>query len=104
MRKSGFVIACLIIILYSCTKKSVPTSHVKTKLIDVERIYTKNCSRCHGATGTGEKGPDLTKSDFSKAEMIETITKGSGRMPPFEDDLSQKEIIALSDYLMGLRK
>jgi len=36
--------------------------------------------------------------------MLETITKGSGRMPAFEDNLSQKEIMAVADFVFTLRK
>ena len=102
MRNAGFMLLCLLIIVDSCSKKSSPTAEAKSP--DAAQLFSKNCARCHGATGIEGRAPNLAKLDISKGEMLETITKGSGRMPAFEDNLSQKEIMAVADFVFTLRK
>ena len=55
----------------------------KTSSADVEaggRIYRSHCTECHGRTGTGGRGPDLTTGRFrhggSDSDLLRTIMKG----------------------------
>ena len=67
-------------------------------------VFSKNCARCHGQDGASGKAPNLVKTDFNKTDIIEQVTKGNGHMPEFEDKLSQKEIAAVADYVLALKK
>ena len=72
---------------------------------DLKAFYQENCSKCHGADGSGldrdgEKlsGRDLTDSGWQKEtkdkEMVETILGGKffgWAMPGFEDKLSTEQ-------------
>lgn len=101
MRQAGFVMVMVLFVVASCTKKSVPT---KTAAIDGGALYRENCARCHGANGTGERGPDLTKTDYGKPELTEAIFNGGGKMPSFGDKLTSKEISAVADFVLHLKK
>jgi putative heme-binding domain-containing protein len=63
--------------------------------VDVEygaRIYSEQCDRCHGATGTGVNGVDLKSGKFRSAgtdgQLRNVITRGfpTSGMPPFDLD------------------
>ena len=72
---------------------------------DLEAFYQENCSKCHGADGSGvdrdgEKlsGRDLTDSEWQKntkdEEMVETILDGKffgWAMPGFKDKLTRDQ-------------
>lgn len=61
----------------------------------MELTWSKNCQRCHGASGKGDgpmssavQAPDLTRSEFlgraTDADIVEVIRSGKGKMPSFE--------------------
>lgn len=91
----------VLFVIASCTKKSAP---VKTVAIDGSKVFTENCARCHGANGTGERGPDLTKIDYGKDGVTDAIFNGGGRMPSFGDKLTKNEISAVADFVLHLKK
>ena len=53
-----------------------------------QRLFVERCSACHGDTGKGGRGPDLTAGEWkhggSDADLIRNITKGIAgtQMPP----------------------
>ena len=96
----------VLLIIASCTKKAAPTANKANKepAIDGGTVYTQNCPRCHGANGTGERGPDLTKIDYDQAGVTDAIFNGGGRMPSFGDKLTSKEISAVADFVLHLKK
>ncbi len=106
MRKLSFIAVMVLLVIASCTKKAAPTVSTgpKEPAIDGTPIYTQNCARCHGANGTGERGPDLTKTDYDKAGVTDAIFNGGGRMPSFGDKLTSKEISAVADFVLHLKK
>ncbi len=67
-------------------------------------VFATYCASCHGLQGsriTGAGGA-LTPSrlaNLSDTQIKETIKKGRGIMPPFEDTLSPSEIEALVAFL-----
>ncbi|WP_407267864.1 PQQ-binding-like beta-propeller repeat protein [Radiobacillus sp. PE A8.2] len=70
-----------------------------------ETIYENNCLACHGAEGVGgHNGPSLVDSDIinDKEKVINQIKNGGGTMPPFEGTLTEEEINAVAEYIMGL--
>jgi mono/diheme cytochrome c family protein len=106
MRKLFFIAVIGLLAIASCTKKSSPTAASKTDELAKEGspIYAQNCSRCHGATGVEGRAPNLAKNEFTKNELVDKITQGGGRMPAFSTKLSAKEIEAVAEFTIRLRK
>jgi alcohol dehydrogenase (cytochrome c) len=56
---------------------------------DGQRLFVSSCSACHGDTGKGGRGPDLTTGDWkhggSDEDLLRNITKGipGTQMPAF---------------------
>jgi cytochrome c oxidase cbb3-type subunit 3 len=74
--------------------------------IDAKTLYGVRCSGCHGADAKGGFGSDLT-GDYqygkSEAAIRTSIADGrGGKMPGFDDQLSDAEIDALVAYLLSL--
>ena len=105
-----YFIACLVLFaVASCTKKSAPTSANKATapkevVIDGSPIFAQNCARCHGANGSGGRAPDLAHDDLTINELVDKVTNGSGRMPSFATKLSHKEIDAVAEFVVHLKK
>ena len=72
-------------------------------------LFKKNCAGCHGANGTGGKGPNLTtekkqaKWQDSDEKLIAKINKGAFGMPAFADKLKPEEIKTISDYVRSFK-
>jgi mono/diheme cytochrome c family protein len=71
------------------------------------RLFAANCSSCHGATGGGGIGPQLSGGkvvqDFPDAAAeIQFVTDGRDGMPAFGSSLSAAEIAQVVDYTRGL--
>jgi mono/diheme cytochrome c family protein len=64
----------------------------------------KGCTFCHGTGGVGtKKAPSLvdirSNKEWPPAKMINQITNGGQKMPPFGDSLTDREIAQLVAYL-----
>ncbi|MFS0865607.1 PQQ-binding-like beta-propeller repeat protein [Fredinandcohnia sp. 179-A 10B2 NHS] len=67
------------------------------------KIYGNNCLACHGAEGAGgHNGPKLQGLDWDREAVINQVKNGKGSMPGFEGTLSEEEIKAVTDYVLGL--
>ncbi|MEG0185228.1 MAG: cytochrome c [Stenotrophomonas sp.] len=66
------------------------------------KLYTANCTACHGADRAGMPGAFPALTDINKrlqpAQIKDKISKGGGLMPPFPQ-LSQQEIADIASYL-----
>ena len=75
-------------------------------------VYASNCASCHGATGTGGIGPDITAiTDFTRVQQ--QVTKGGAQgpdptpgtggvvMPAFKGVLTPAQIDSVSKYVSG---
>ncbi|MBP3985346.1 cytochrome c [Pseudoxanthomonas helianthi] len=66
------------------------------------KLYSANCSSCHGANRAGIPGMFPALTDVGKRldakQIKEKITKGGGLMPPFSQ-LSEKDIEDITAYL-----
>ncbi|WP_425518307.1 c-type cytochrome [Stenotrophomonas indicatrix] len=66
------------------------------------KLYTANCTACHGADRAGMPGAFPALTDIGKrldaAQIKDKIRKGGGLMPPFSQ-LSQQEIDDITSYL-----
>jgi len=62
-------------------------------------LYSKNCSGCHGAVGQGMDGnPSLQNLQVDKAEIMNIIRNGRGKMKPLPK-LTDQEISQLADLI-----
>ncbi|HFK2919121.1 TPA: cytochrome c [Stenotrophomonas maltophilia] len=66
------------------------------------KLYSTNCTACHGADRAGMPGAFPALTDIGKrldgAQIKDKIRKGGGLMPPFPQ-LSQQEIDDIASYL-----
>jgi PQQ-dependent dehydrogenase (methanol/ethanol family) len=69
-------------------------------------LFVKNCSACHGDTGKGGRGPDLTTGAWKHGgtidDLVRNITKGIAgtQMPPIP--MPEAEARAIAMYLLSL--
>jgi PQQ-dependent dehydrogenase (methanol/ethanol family) len=70
------------------------------------QLFVRNCSACHGDTGKGGRGPDLTTGDWKHGgsidDLVRNITKGIAgtQMPPIPMPDAEARLIA--GYLLSL--
>jgi len=78
---------------------------------DGAATYKAKCAMCHGPDGSKENpamnmkalsGPDVQKK--TDAQLIESTTKGVGKMPGYAGKLSDDEIKATIAYIRTLKK
>jgi cytochrome c6 len=104
MRKLSLALIMVLLVIASCTKKSAPTATTIKPAIDGAPLFSQNCARCHGATGTEGRAPNLARGDDSKAEIMDKIANGAGRMPAFASKMSGAEIEAVAEFVLHLKK
>ena len=80
---------------------------------DAAATYKAKCAMCHGPDGKGSAmGQKMGVRDFSSADvqketdaqLTEIISKGKGKMPPYEGKLKDTEIKELVAYVRDLGK
>lgn len=72
-----------------------------------EQLYQIHCARCHGTNGDkGASGAkNLKESSFSKAQIMDIVSKGNGVMPSYKNTIKgDSSYIWLADYVQALRK
>ncbi len=79
-----------------------------------QTIFKTNCILCHGADGSGQtpvgqqfKVRDLRSGEVqrqSNAQLAAIITKGKGKMPPFEKNLNKEQVTDLVIFIRQLAK
>ena len=70
-----------------------------------EVFASAGCAGCHtlaAAGSTGTVGPNLDQAKPSKALAVDRVTNGRGQMPAFKNDLSEKQIQAVADYVSSV--
>ncbi len=69
---------------------------------DGAKVFAAICAGCHGADGTGIKGPDLTvRTQLTKDRIIDQVTNGGVKMPAQGSRLSTEEISKVADYVLS---
>ena len=74
-------------------------------------LYNKKCAMCHGKDGVAKKmaegSANLNDPEWQKSTSVEAINKvtaeGKGKMPKYQDKLSEEEITAISEYVLTLK-
>jgi len=88
------VILCAAMLATTAWSKDDPAAGAK--------LYTANCTACHGADRAGMPGAFPALTDIGKrldaAQIKDKIRKGGALMPPFSQ-LSQQEIDDITSYL-----
>ena len=72
-----------------------------------EIFNNHSCAKCHGVNGVnGDRAPDLqtVRNRMDAATIAKQIREGGKGMPPFGDQLSDKEVNDLVAYLRTKRK
>ncbi len=104
MKKIYFAFIILSVAVSSCSKKS-GGSATAAAAPDGAKIFASDCARCHGAAGVKDsRTPNLQTIALDKAGLVQSITKGKGHMPAFEDKLSTAEISAVADLIVSWHK
>jgi ubiquinol-cytochrome c reductase cytochrome b subunit len=92
------------------------TAQVSPQAAAGQKVYSQNCSSCHGASGGGTPGafPPLAGNDFvtgDAKQVITTVLNGktgaitvngagyNGTMPPWKSQLSNKDIANVVTYI-----
>jgi cytochrome c6 len=66
-------------------------------------LFQSSCGSCHvlaDAETQGTVGPNLDQARPQLQQAIRQITNGGGGMPPFKDQLTEKQIRDLAQYLV----
>lgn len=101
-----FYLAVLSLLVFpSSGKTSAGNSNISFQLNGKE-IFQTNCSICHGRYGnSGISGAaDLTVSAISFKDAFEIVQNGKGTMQAYGEQLSKKDIEAVVEYAISLRK
>lgn len=91
---------------YAHIKNPVPKT--AQSIAEGKKLYEKNCILCHGESGKGGAGPDLTDEVWihgnSDGEIFNAITTGAQgtAMRSFKNELSEKARWHLVNYLVSL--
>ena len=94
-----------------------PIPATPENLAAAETLFMDNCQLCHGEKGMGD-GPGaktitVKPANFTDKQLMSTETDGSlfwkmstgrGPMPPWKDDLTEKERWQLVNYIRKLGK
>ena len=71
-------------------------------------VFARLCVRCHGPDGKGStlpggsKAADLTATRKTDPELLETILRGRGLMPRFDDQIAEADARNLVAFIRGL--
>lgn len=84
--------------MYARPSAGPTTSPTKpAQVLDGQKLYTDNCSPCHGAKGVGGSAKALTASNADRTKIEKgNVDKG---MPAFGDKLTPDKITAILEYL-----
>lgn len=73
-------------------------------------IFTANCAQCHGSSGAGINGPNLTDDHWINVKKLPDVyaivSEGVGTkgMPAWKNRLGQNERILVASYVAKLRQ
>jgi mono/diheme cytochrome c family protein len=85
------------------TAEEEPASTVKGDVTGGAQVFsTAGCGGCHtlsAAGSSGNVGPNLDDAKPEKSLIVDRVTHGQGAMPSFGDQLSEKEIADVAQYV-----
>jgi mono/diheme cytochrome c family protein len=72
------------------------------QLVKGQAVFAQQCARCHGADGSGGRGPRLAGRLHEifpdEATMAHFVENGGGGMPRFGETLSKEDLAAVAAY------
>jgi len=101
-----FYLAVLSLLVFPSSGKTSASRSIASFQLNGEEIFKTNCSMCHGRYGnSGISGAaDLTVSKISFEDAFEIVLNGKGTMQAYGEQLSKKEMVAVVEYSISLRK
>lgn len=104
MRRSLITLTALALMVLACGSGASAEPSAEAGGDQGAQLFRLHCTLCHGKDGRlGFNGAkDLTTSTLSRAEMIAQVTNGKGKMMPYRNVLTAKEIEAVVDYARTL--
>jgi mono/diheme cytochrome c family protein len=107
--KSPILINFSLLFIFSCAPK--PTLEVPKPYKKGQQYFHEVCSNCHGSDAMGKhtKAPRLIDeeyltSNFSDADIRETILNGTDKMPPQNKKVTTEKITEIIKYLRYSQK
>lgn len=88
----------------TATQPPAPTQPAPPSADASLKLFQAHCSKCHGPTGVEGRAPKLWDMHHSKAEVVDIIKNGAGRMPALGGDMSNAEAEQIADYVLTLKK
>jgi mono/diheme cytochrome c family protein len=73
---------------------------------DASALYKTKCSSCHGAEGQGKIGPALKGTSLSEDQIVDVLTKGTGKKAPHTKPMSSvsaDQAKALASYIKSIK-
>ena len=87
----------------AATTAEEPASTVEGDASAGAQVFSSaGCGGCHtlkAAGSTGAVGPNLDDAKPDKGLIVDRVTHGRGAMPSFGDQLSEKEIADVAEYV-----
>ena len=71
--------------------------------LNIKKLFATKCSWCHQGYGMKQAdGPKLAGTTKSIEQVMKQINEGKSPMPGFKNQLSEKEVQALAEYIKTL--
>lgn len=71
--------------------------------VNIKKLFATKCSWCHQGYGMKQAdGPKLAGTQKTVEQLAKHIIEGKSPMPAFRNQLSEKEVQALAEYIKTL--
>lgn len=71
--------------------------------LNIKKLFATKCSWCHQGYGMKQAdGPKLAGTPKTIEQVMKQIIEGKSPMPGFRNQLSEKEVQALAEYIKAL--
>lgn len=91
-------------VVVACSGGTAPEVSSGDPILEQGRdLYVRNCAGCHGLSGGGATGPQLSEGAADAKypdieDQVDVVINGRDRMPAFGGRLSQEEVEAVVRY------
>jgi mono/diheme cytochrome c family protein len=106
MKKVVLFLSCIVFTVAVLNQCRQNQNNAAVANEDGARLFRTYCATCHLANGTGGpapqaglNAPDIREFTKSKAELIDIISNGFGKMPSFKDSTSDENISMIATYV-----